>query len=80
MATLKYLRADIHIAGFQPKLTLLDALVGLGLQLIESLLPIFRFMPPCLWHPSHPLQFRAVEVGCLFYLRPPCIDAFLPFL
>ena len=57
---LKDLRAYIYVAGLEPHLPVLDALVSLGLQVVESLLTVARLVSSGLWHAAHPLQFRAI--------------------
>ena len=60
--------------------SLFHTLFGHLLQLVEGILPVFRFVSPGLRHAPHPLQFGAVEVVGAGYLLVEVVDTFLPFL
>ena len=77
---LKDLRANIDVAGLEPHLPVLDALMSFGLQIVESLLTVARLVATGLWHAAHPLQLRAIEILCTRYLNSLIFNTFLPLL
>ena len=58
----------------------LNALAGYALKLVESVLAVFGLVAAGLWHATHPLQFRTIEVVRTSYLRPAVVNTFLTFL
>ena len=59
---------------------LFDALLGHALQFVEGLFTIAGLMTSGLWHPSHPFQFRTIEVIGTGYFCPFVVDTLLTFL
>ena len=55
-------RTNIYGRSLQSYLTIFDALLGYLLQLIESILTIFRLMTSSLRLTTHPVQLSAIEI------------------
>ena len=61
-------------------MSFLQSLFGHALQFVERLLAVSCLVSAGLWHASHPLQFRAVQVVGACYFGPSVVYALLPFL
>ena len=72
---LEYLAADVGRFHLEPDLLLLDSTMGLLFQFIERFLAIPCFMTSGLRHPSHPVEFRPVEVRGPRNLSPSHFEA-----
>ena len=72
---LENLAADVGRFHLKPDLLLLNSAMGLLLQLVESFLAISGFMTSSLRHPSHPIEFRPVEIRCPRNLCPSHFQA-----
>ena len=77
---LEDLGADVDVAGLQPNLAFLNALLGHALQLVEGILAVLGLVAAGLRHAPHPLQLRAVEVVGAGYLGTAVVYALLPLL
>ena len=78
--TFENLRTYIYGRSLQPYLSVFDALLCHLLQLVESILAIFRFMSACLRLTSHPVEFSPVEILRVLDFGSQIVHSLLPLL
>ena len=79
MIRFEYLAANVGCLYIQFYIVIIETLLGHFLYFVKSILPVLRLMCACLWHATHPVEFRTIKVISTLYLHTFCFDPFLPF-